>query len=48
LEVIRLRAKGDCLGKVQAPDEAAALKAAINAFDITAPEQQKQLLVRRA
>lgn len=46
--MIRLRAKGEYLGKVQAADEEAALKAATKAFDITTVEQQKQLLVRRA
>lgn len=46
-EIIRLRAKGEYLGKVSAPDEEAALKAAIKAFAITNPEHQKQLLVRR-
>ncbi len=46
-QVIRLRAKGEYLGKVQAPDEQAAVKAAIKAFDITEAEKQKQLLVRR-
>lgn len=40
-EVVRLRAKGEYLGKVKAPDEDAA------AFAITDPEQQKRLLVRR-
>ena len=47
-EVIRLRAKGEYLGRIEAPDEAAALKAAIKTFQIREPEQQKQLLVRRA
>lgn len=47
-EVIRLRAKGEYLAKVEAPDEPAALKAAIKAFVITAIEQRKQLLIRRA
>lgn len=46
-EVVRLRAKGEYLGKVSAPSEEAALKAAIKAFAITNPEHQKRLLVRR-
>ena len=46
-EVIRLRARGEYLGKVCAPDEEAAIKAAIKAFEITNPEHQKRLLVRR-
>ncbi len=47
-EVVRLRAKGEYLGKVTAPDEDAALKAAIKTFAIRDREQQKRLLVRRA
>lgn len=46
-QVIRLRAKGEYLGKVQTPDEEAALKAAIEAFEIRDVEKQRQLLVRR-
>jgi hypothetical protein len=46
-QVIRLRAKGEYLGKVSAPDEDAAIKAAIKAFAITDPEHKKRLLVRR-
>ena len=46
-EVIRLRAWGEYLGKVKAPDEDAAIKAAIKAFAITDPEHKKRLLVRR-
>jgi hypothetical protein len=46
-EVVRLRAKGEYLGKVSAPSEEAAIKAAIKAFAITDPEHQKRLLVRR-
>jgi hypothetical protein len=45
--VIRLLAKGEYLGKVKAADEEAAIKAAIKAFDLTAVEKQKELLVRR-
>ena len=46
-EVVRLRAKGEYLGKVKAPDEEAAIKAAIKAFASTDPEHKKRLLVRR-
>ena len=46
-EVVRLRAKGEYLGKVKAPDEDGAIKAAIKAFAITDPEHKKRLLVRR-
>ena len=46
-EVIRLRARGEYLGRVSAPDEEAAMKAAIKAFAITDPEHKKRLLVRR-
>lgn len=47
--MIRLRAGGEYLGTVAAPDdEAAALKAAIKAFEIGDAEQQKRLLIRRA
>lgn len=45
-EVIRLRAKGEYLGKVEAADEQAAIKAAVKAFDLRAVEQHR-LLVRR-
>lgn len=45
-QVIRLRAKGEYLGRVQAPDEEAAMKAAIKAFGLRAAEAQR-LLVRR-
>lgn len=47
-EVIRLRYRGEYLGVVVAVDESGALQAAIKAFAITDPEQQKRLLVRRA
>jgi hypothetical protein len=46
-EVIRLRARGEYLGRIRAVDEEAAIKAAITAFAIADPERQKQLLVRR-
>jgi hypothetical protein len=43
-EVVRLRAKSEYLGKVKAPDEDAAIKAAIKVFAITDPQHKKQLL----
>jgi hypothetical protein len=46
-QVVRLRAKGEYLGKVSAANEEAAIKAAIKAFAITDPQNQKRLLVRR-
>jgi hypothetical protein len=45
-QVIRLRAKGEYLGKVQAPDEQAAMKTAIKAFGLR-PGEEQRLLVRR-
>ena len=45
-QVIRLRAKGEYLGKVQAPDEQAAMKAAVKAFGLR-PADEQRLLVRR-
>jgi hypothetical protein len=47
-EVIRLRYRGEYLGKVTAADEGAALQAAVKAFALTTLSQQKQLLIRRA
>jgi hypothetical protein len=44
-QVIRLRAKGEYLGKVQAPDERAAMKVAIRAFGLR-PADEHRLLVR--
>ena len=46
-EVVRLRARGEYLGKVKAANEERALKAALKAFAITDPEHKKRLLVRR-
>jgi hypothetical protein len=46
-DVIRLRARGEYLEKIRAADEEAAIKAAIMTFEITDPEHQKRLLVRR-
>jgi hypothetical protein len=45
-EVIRLRARGEYLGRVSAPDQQAALRAATKLFELTAVEE-KQILVRR-
>lgn len=45
-EVIRLRAKGEFLGRVRASDEKAAMKAALNLFPGTTIEEAKRLLVR--
>jgi len=45
-QVIRLRARGEYLGTVTAPDEGAALKAAIRLFALQADEA-KRLMVRR-
>ena len=47
-EVIRLRTRGEYLGVVKAPDDKAALKAAIKAFAIETVEVQSRLLIRRA
>jgi hypothetical protein len=46
-EVIRLRAKGEYLGRVTAPDEKAALKAIMKLLDLK-PWDEKRLLIRRA
>ena len=45
-QVIRLRARGEYLGTVSAPDEDAAWKAAIKLFAFRADEA-KRLIVRR-
>ena len=45
-EVIRLRARGEYLGTVSAPDEEAALKAALRTFALEKTEE-KRLLVRQ-
>jgi hypothetical protein len=45
-EVIRLRARGEYLGTVSAPDEEAALKAALQTFALEKTEE-KRLLVRQ-
>lgn len=44
-EVIRLRARGEYIGTVSAPDQQAALKAAVKAFELNATEVER-LLVR--
>jgi len=46
-EVIRLRAKGEWLGTVQAKDEKAALKVAMKQFSLNAYDAQR-LLIRPA
>jgi len=43
--IIRIRAKGEFLGYVEAPDEKAAIEAAAKEFGI-APELQKRLLAQ--
>jgi hypothetical protein len=45
-EVIRMRARGEHLGVVSAPDEQAALKIALKAFALEKIEE-KRLLIRR-
>jgi hypothetical protein len=45
-QVIRLRARGEYIGTVTAPDEDAAIKAAIKLFALRA-DDAKRLLVRR-
>lgn len=44
-DVIRLRARGEYIGTVSAPDQQAALKAALKAFELDAAEATR-LLVR--
>jgi hypothetical protein len=43
-EVIRLRARGEHLGCVTAPDEQAALKAALKTFALDKVEQERLLI----
>jgi hypothetical protein len=45
-EVIRLRAKGEYLGRISAADEKMALKLALKQFALNASEE-KRLLIRR-
>jgi hypothetical protein len=42
-----IRKKGELLGFVEAPDEAAAIKAAIDRFEIKDEERQKRLVAVR-
>jgi hypothetical protein len=42
-----IRKRGEYLGTVEAPDQAAAIAAAIEAFEIRDPEQQKRLVAQR-
>ena len=42
-----MRKRGHLLGTVEAPDQTAAIKAAIEEFEIHDPEQQKQLIAQR-
>lgn len=45
-QMIRLRARGEYIGTVTAPDEQSAVKAAIKLFALQA-EEAKRLLIRR-
>lgn len=45
-QVIRIRSKGEYLGTVKAPDEAAAVKAALKIFGLD-KQQAAQLLLRQ-
>jgi hypothetical protein len=40
--------KGELLGSVEAPDEKAAIAAAIEIYNITDPERQKRLIAQRS
>ena len=42
-----LRKRGELLGSVEAPDERAAIAAAIEKYNITDKEQQKRLIAQR-
>jgi hypothetical protein len=42
-----IRKRGELLGTVEAPDEKAAIAAAIEKFSITDAEQQKRLIAQR-
>jgi hypothetical protein len=46
-EITLIRERGKFLGYVQAPDADAAIKVAIEQFEITNPEQQRRLIARR-
>jgi hypothetical protein len=43
-----IRKKGELLGSVDAPDEAAAIKAAIEKYGITDSERQERLVAQRS
>jgi hypothetical protein len=43
-----IRKRGEFLGSVDAPDERAAIAAAIEKYGITDPEQQKRLVAQRS
>jgi Ser/Thr protein kinase RdoA (MazF antagonist) len=45
--ITRLRAKAEFLGYVEAPDEKAAIQAAIEQFEITNPQHQTRLVAQR-
>jgi hypothetical protein len=47
-KIIRLRAKAEFVGIVEAPDEEAAISAAIDLFKITDPHQKRLLAQRRS
>jgi hypothetical protein len=42
-----IRKRGELLGSVEAPDEQAAIRAAIEKYNITDPERQKRLVAQR-
>jgi Ser/Thr protein kinase RdoA (MazF antagonist) len=42
-----MRKRGHLLGTVEAPDQAAAIRAAIEEFEIHDPEEQKHLVAQR-
>jgi hypothetical protein len=46
-EITLIRERGRFLGFVEAPDADAAIKVAIEQFEITNPEQQKRLIARQ-
>jgi len=43
-----IRKKGELLGSVEAPDEKAAIAAAIEKYNISDPEGQKRLVAQRS
>ena len=44
---VLIRQKGQVLGRVDAPDQEAAIKTAIREFEIKDPGQQKRLVAQR-